>query len=179
MAEKRHEYQVKVTWQGNAGTGTSGYRDYGRDHVISVEGKPDILASADPAFRGDPARWNPEDLFLASLSACHKLWYLHFCAVSGVIVVAYEDHAEGVMEMDADGTGRFTDVLLKPRVTIKRGTFPELALELHRQLCEFSGAVPGGDCRGLAGGWIYPDQCVAEGGRITRSAEIVGYAHLT
>lgn len=131
MGEKRHEYRVTVTWQGNAGTGTSAYRDYGRDHLISAEGKPDILASADPAFRGDPARWNPEDLFLASLSACHKLWYLHFCAVSGVIVTAYEDHAEGVMEMDADGTGRFVDVVLKPQVTIKRGTFPELALELH------------------------------------------------
>lgn len=131
MSEKRHEYQVTVTWQGNAGTGTSGYRDYGRDHLISAGGKPDILGSADPAFRGDPARWNPEDLFLASLSACHKLWYLHFCAVSGVIVIAYEDHAEGVMEMDANGTGRFTDVVLKPVVTIKRGTFPELALDLH------------------------------------------------
>lgn len=131
MGEKRHEYRVTVTWQGNVGTGTSGYRDYGRDHLISAEGKPDLLGSADPAFRGDPKRWNPEDLFLASLSACHKLWYLHFCAVSGVIVTAYEDQAEGVMEMDADGTGRFTDVVLRPTVTIKRGTFPQLALELH------------------------------------------------
>jgi organic hydroperoxide reductase OsmC/OhrA len=131
MTEKRHEYAVTVTWQGNVGTGTSGYRDYGRDHVISVAGKPDILASSDAAFRGDPGRWNPEDLFVASLSACHKLWYLHFCAVSGVIVTAYEDRAEGVMEMDANGTGRFTEVVLRPKVTIKRGTFPELALELH------------------------------------------------
>ena len=111
MGEKRHEYRVTVTWQGNAGTGTSAYRDYGRDHLISAEGKPDILASADPAFRGDPARWNPEDLFLASLSACHKLWYLHFCAVSGVIVTAYEDAAEGVMEMDESGGGRFTEIV--------------------------------------------------------------------
>jgi organic hydroperoxide reductase OsmC/OhrA len=136
MTEKRHEYKVTVTWQGNTGTGTSGYRDYGRDHVISAKGKPDILASSDAAFRGDPARWNPEDLFLASLSACHKLWYLHFCAVSGVIVTHYEDHAEGVMEIDAEGTGRFTDVLLKPRVTIKAGTYPDIAAELHAEAHE-------------------------------------------
>ncbi|EHS51953.1 OsmC family protein [Rhizobium sp. PDO1-076] len=136
MSEKRHEYKVTVTWQGNTGTGTSGYRDYGRDHVISAHGKPDILASSDVAFRGDPARWNPEDLFLASLSACHKLWYLHFCAVSGVIVTHYEDHAEGVMEIDAEGTGRFTDVLLKPRVTIKAGTYPDIAAELHAEAHE-------------------------------------------
>ncbi|UJW76602.1 OsmC family protein [Rhizobium sp. SL42] len=136
MTDKRHEYKVTVTWQGNTGTGTSGYRDYGRDHVISAEGKPDILASSDVAFRGDAARWNPEDLFLASLSACHKLWYLHFCAVSGVIVTHYEDHAEGVMEIDAEGTGRFTDVLLKPRVTIKAGTYPDIAAELHAEAHE-------------------------------------------
>ncbi len=136
MSDKRHEYKVTVTWQGNTGTGTSGYRDYGRDHVISAQGKPDILASSDVAFRGDPTRWNPEDLFLASLSACHKLWYLHFCAVSGVIVTHYEDHAEGVMEIDAEGTGRFTDVLLKPRVTIKAGTYPDIAAELHAEAHE-------------------------------------------
>ncbi|WP_159952925.1 OsmC family protein [Rhizobium sp. 18065] len=136
MSDKRHEYKVTVTWQGNTGTGTSGYRDYGRDHVISVDGKPDILASSDVAFRGDPARWNPEDLFLASLSACHKLWYLHFCAVSGVVVTHYEDHAEGVMEIDVEGTGRFTDVLLKPRVTIKAGTYPDIAAELHAEAHE-------------------------------------------
>lgn len=131
MSDKHHEYSVTVTWTGNHGTGTSAYRAYSRDHVISANGKPDIPGSSDPAFRGDGERWNPEDLFVAALSACHKLWYLHFCAVSGVIVTAYEDHAEGVMEMDADGTGRFVDVVLRPRVTIKRGTFPELALELH------------------------------------------------
>ncbi|CAH0340117.1 OsmC family protein [Rhizobium sp. CECT 9324] len=136
MSDKRHEYKVTVTWQGNTGTGTSGYRDYGRDHVISADGKPDILASSDVAFRGDPGRWNPEDMFLASLSACHKLWYLHFCAVSGVIVTHYEDHAEGVMEIDAEGTGRFTDVLLKPRVTIKAGTYPDIAAELHAEAHE-------------------------------------------
>lgn len=136
MSEKRHDYKVQITWTGNAGTGTSAYRDYGRDHLISAEGRPNILASADPAFRGDPTRWNPEDLFLASVAACHKLWYLHFCAVSGVIVTAYEDNAEGVMEMDASGGGRFTEIVLRPRVTIKRGTFPEVALELHEDAHE-------------------------------------------
>lgn len=131
MSKHRHDYAVKITWQGDRGTGTSGYRAYGRDHTISAAGKPDIAGSADPHFLGDPARWNPEDLLVASVSACHKLWYLHFCAVSGVIVTAYEDAAEGVMEMDETGGGRFTEIVLKPRVTIKRGTFPDVARELH------------------------------------------------
>ncbi|MCL6707501.1 OsmC family protein [Pseudomonas sp. R2.Fl] len=136
MAGQRHEYRVTVTWRGNLGTGTSGYRAYSRDHVVSAEGKPDIPGSSDPAFRGDPARWNPEDLLVASLSACHKLWYLHFCAVSGVVVLEYEDHAEGVMEMDREGSGRFVDVVLRPRVTIRAGTYPDIARDLHHDAHE-------------------------------------------
>ena len=73
MTKGEHHYQVRVEWQGNHGTGTSDYRAYGREHVISAPGKPDIPGSADPAFRGDASRWNPEDLLLASLSSCHKL----------------------------------------------------------------------------------------------------------
>src|SRR3954470_11377049 len=72
-----HTYKVEVEWIGNRGTGTSDYRAYGRDHTINAGAKPIIPGSADPAFRGDAGRWNPEDLVVAALSACHKLWYLH------------------------------------------------------------------------------------------------------
>ncbi|KFD11444.1 OsmC/Ohr family protein [Serratia marcescens subsp. marcescens ATCC 13880] len=96
-----HHYQVAVTWQGNLGAGTEDYRAYGRDHLIGAAGKADIAGSADPAFRGDATRWNPEDLLVASLSACHKLWYLHLCATSGISVLAYQDDAVGVMREDA------------------------------------------------------------------------------
>lgn len=136
MAGHIHSYTVTVTWEGNRGTGTSGYRDYGRDHVISSPGKPDIAASADSAFRGDRNRWNPEDLLVASLSACHKLWYLHYCSVSGVVVTAYEDHAEGSMVMDQSGAGRFTEVVLRPRVTITERSDEGTAVELHEDAHE-------------------------------------------
>lgn len=135
MAGHHHEYRVIVTWTGNRGTGTSGYRDYARDHAISCDGKPDIPGSADPAFRGDAERWNPEDLLLASISACHKLWYLHVCAVNGVVVTAYEDHAAGTMVTDETGAGRFTDVVLRPRVTIAAGD-AERAEQLHEDAHE-------------------------------------------
>jgi len=89
---KTHRYAVVVKWTGNTGTGTSGYRNYERRHEILAEGrKPLIPGSSDPAFRGDPTRWNPEELLVASLSACHKLWYLHLCAAAGIIVLAYID----------------------------------------------------------------------------------------
>lgn len=132
MVEHNHHYTVKVTWTGNRGAGTSGYREYDRDHVISVEGKPDIAGSSDPAFRGDPKRWNPEELLLASISACHKLWYLHFCAVSGVVVSDYVDEPEATMVLKKDGAGNFTEAVLKPVVTLAKGD-PQTAQELHAE----------------------------------------------
>lgn len=131
MAGHTHHYALTVTWSGNRGSGTTGYREYDRDHVISAPGKPDISGSSDPVFRGDEKRWNPEELLLASLSACHKLWYLHYCAVSGVIVMTYEDHAEGTMVMDEQGKGRFTEVVLRPHITITSRSDADTAAELH------------------------------------------------
>ena len=116
MANTReHRYAVLVTWNGYLGTGTSGYRDYSRNYEIGADGKPAIHGSADPAFRGDRARWNPEELLVASLSACHKLWYLHLAAEAGIIVTAYADRAEGVLEVGRDGDGRFKNVVLRAR----------------------------------------------------------------
>lgn len=127
---KSHTYRTTVTWTGNRGTGTSGYRDYGREHEIAAGTKPTIAGSADPAFRGDAARWNPEDMLVASLSACHKLWYLHLCADAGIIVTAYVDEAVGTMVEDAAKGGTFTAVALNPVVTIAKGD-PEKAAALH------------------------------------------------
>jgi organic hydroperoxide reductase OsmC/OhrA len=128
---RRHSYTVTVTWTGNTGTGTSGYRDYARCHEISSAGKSTIPGSSDPAFRGDRTRWNPEELLVASLSACHKLWYLHLCAEAGVVVEHYTDEAAGVMEESEDGGGRFIEVILRPRVKLAPGSDPAKAHSLH------------------------------------------------
>jgi organic hydroperoxide reductase OsmC/OhrA len=133
MADKQHQYAVQVVWTGNSGTGTGSYHGYERAHDISAEGKPTIAASSDPAFRGDSARWNPEELLVASLSACHKLWYLGLCAQAGVVVTAYEDAAEGSMVEEANGAGQFTGVTLRPHVTISVASDEVKAMELHRQ----------------------------------------------
>jgi len=133
MSGRSHRYRVTVTWTGNRGDGTASFRGYGRDHAITAQGKPPIAGSSDPAFRGDPARWNPEELLVASLSACHKLWYLGLCAQAGVVVTAYEDEVEGEMAEEAGGAGQFTAVTLRPRVTIAAGSDAALALALHHK----------------------------------------------
>ncbi len=117
-APRDHAYTVTVTWTGNTGPGTSAYRTYERAHDIAVAGKPTILGSSDPAFRGDPGRYNPEEMLVASLSTCHMLWYLHLCSTEGIAVMAYQDCAEGVMIEDAKGGGRFSEVVLQPEITL-------------------------------------------------------------
>lgn len=113
-------YRARVVWTGDRGSGTSGYRAYGRDHRILIDGKPELAGSADPAFLGEADRHNPEDLLVASLAACHMLWYLHLAADAGIRVTAYEDAAAGTMCVDGDG-GRFEAVTLNPVVTIAQG----------------------------------------------------------
>ncbi|MGH6834705.1 MAG: OsmC family protein [Methylocella sp.] len=125
-----HVYEASIVWTGNRGQGTSAYRNYGRDHVLRVAGKPQLPMSSDPAFLGDPARYNPEELLVAAISSCHMHWYLHLCAEARVVVVAYEDCASGRLIESATGGGHFESVTLRPNVTIEAGE-TEAAQRLH------------------------------------------------
>lgn len=129
---KAHHYQATITWTGNTGAGTRDYRSYGREHTVLLPNKAPILASADPSFRGDPTRANPEELLLSALSGCHMLWYLHLCADQGIVVVAYQDQASGTMVETTQG-GHFTQVTLRPSVTITQQSQLHQALALHAQ----------------------------------------------
>jgi organic hydroperoxide reductase OsmC/OhrA len=140
--KREHLYTVNLVWTGNTGKGTSDYRSYARDHEISAPGKASIHGSADQKFRGDPVRYNPEELLVSALSSCHMLWYLHLCADAGIVVVSYEDRAEGTMEESPDGGGRFVNVTLRPVVRVTGSV--ELAKALHRrahELCYIANSV--------------------------------------
>jgi organic hydroperoxide reductase OsmC/OhrA len=128
---RTHRYDVRLSWTGNRGSGTSGYRSYGRDHLVAADGRPVLEGSSDPVFFGDKTRWNPELELLAALSQCHLLSYLHVCAIAGVVVTSYEDAPTGVMAETRDGGGHFTEVLLRPRVTVASAEMTEAALTLH------------------------------------------------
>ncbi len=140
---RQHTYDTVVTWTGNTGTGTSGYREFERAHEITAEGRAPIEGSSDPAFRGDDTRWNPEQLLVASLSQCHMLWYLHLCADAGVIVTDYVDRASGTMT-ESGSTGHFTEVVLRPHVTVSLPEMIERATRLHHdahQACYVANSV--------------------------------------
>lgn len=126
-----HQYNAGLVWTGNKGLGTANYKAYGREHTIFLEGKPAIQGSSDTHFRGDGSKYNPEDMLVAALMACHLLTYLHVCAVEGVIVVGYTDKASGIMEETANGGGRFTEVTLHPVVLVSDASMVEKANKLH------------------------------------------------
>ena len=133
---KEHNYKLLITWTGNNGTGTSGYRAYERSYTIEADGKDPIHGSADPAFHGDNTKYNPEEFLLSALSTCHMLWYLHLCSDAGIIVTDYKDTATGKMAELPKGGGHFTEVTLSPLVTITDGTRITDANELHKKAGE-------------------------------------------
>ena len=144
MTPREHHYAVDVSWTGNLGPGTVDYRSYGRDTDTRSPGKPPLPGSSDPAFRGDPSRYNPEELLVAALSQCHLLSYLHLCAVEGVVVLSYEDHAAGTMIEEANGGGHFTTVVLRPAVEVRDEGMVPRAQELHAdaaKLCFIANSV--------------------------------------
>jgi organic hydroperoxide reductase OsmC/OhrA len=129
---KTHRYQLTTIWTGNTGSGTTSYTAYSRNYTVECEGKPELLCSSDPVFRGDPQRYNPEELFLAALSGCHMLWYLHLCSDNGIAVVDYRDQAQALLVEGEDGLGKFKSVTLKPVVLIREGSKVEEAIVLHK-----------------------------------------------
>ncbi|MCX6501042.1 MAG: OsmC family protein [Microbacterium sp.] len=128
-----HRYELTTTWTGNRGAGTPGYRDYDRAVTVEIPGKPDLLASADKPFRGDPSRWNPEDMLLAALSECHLLSYLHACVTAGVVVVSYRDTATGLLREDGSGGGAFVEAVLHPQVVVAEAGMVAAAEAAHAQ----------------------------------------------
>ncbi|QEO13408.1 OsmC family peroxiredoxin [Agromyces intestinalis] len=137
MALGEHGFEIALEWTGDRGTGTSGYRAYGRQHVVRAEGKVHELAgSSDRAFHGDRDRWNPEELLLAAVADCHLLSYLHVAANHGVIVRGYTDAPIATLRLDGRGGGSIVEAVLRPRVVVASPEMADLAQELHREASE-------------------------------------------
>lgn len=131
-----HSYTSRICWTGNRGEGTAGYRAYDRTWDIAVPGKAVISCSNDPLLGGDPSKMNPEDLLLSALSACHMLWYLHYAADAGIVVMSYEDQPLGVGEVAKGGAGRFTSAQLRPQIALRRGADLAEAEAIHHRIHE-------------------------------------------
>lgn len=131
---KKHNYEIKIEWTGNEGNGTLNYKSYNRSHKIIAEGKyGGIDGSSEATLMGDKTRYNPEELFLSSISACHMLWYLHLCTVHKIIVTEYLDNPTGIMEENENGSGKFTEINLNPQIKITDLNMVSKANALHKE----------------------------------------------
>ena len=115
-----HRYTAQLTW---AGSTAEGYDHYSRAHDATAAHEaerrpPSLPLSSDPAFGGDPAKLNPEQLLVLAASSCQMLSFLAVAARARIDVVSYADDAEGVMPED-DRPMRITRIVLRPQVTIK------------------------------------------------------------
>jgi len=140
-----HLYTLTVKWTGNIGADTPDYLSYDRSHMISAIGKVDISGSSDPHFLGDGSKYNPEELFLSSLSSCHMLWFLHLCSDRKILIAEYVDNPEGIMVTNQSGAGRFINVTLNPTVTLRDNQTPQYVLEeiqaMAHQQCFIANSV--------------------------------------
>ena len=115
----RHIYRTTLAWSGST---APGYEAYDRAHEVSAPPAEAALAlSGDPAFRGDPARLNPEQLLVAAASSCQLLSFIAIAARSGVDIRSYTDQAEGEMPED-DLPVRITRIVLRPVIVAGPGT---------------------------------------------------------
>ncbi|UPZ16870.1 OsmC family protein [Flavobacterium humidisoli] len=134
----KHTFKAEANWTSKQVASDSSKRFYSKSHQIKIEGKPVLDISAAKAFKGDPSLYNPEDLLLSSLVSCHMMSYLYVCSQNGIEVIEYSDNAEAILEVNPDGSGRFVEARLYPKVKISNPDQINLALELHQkanQLC--------------------------------------------
>jgi len=134
----KHLFKAEAKWTSKQIQEDLTKKFYSKSHKINIEGKPILNVSAAKAFKGDPELYNPEDLLLSSLVSCHMMSYLYVCSQNGIEILEYSDNAEATLEVSPDGSGRFVEVVLNPKVKISNPDKTDLALELHtkaNQLC--------------------------------------------
>jgi len=131
-----HLFKAKLNWTSGSKETISTSRKYSKTHQITIEGKEILKLSAAKAFKGDPNLYNPEDLLLSSVISCHMMSYLYVCSQNGIDVISYQDNAEATLEVSENGSGRFMEVRLYPKVVIQQKEKITEALHLHTKANE-------------------------------------------
>jgi organic hydroperoxide reductase OsmC/OhrA len=132
----KHLFKAKLNWDSISKEATTDSKRYIKTHQIVIDGKEILNVSAAKAFKGDPSLYNPEDLLLSSVVSCHMMSYLYVCTQNGIDVVSYQDNAEGTLEVLENGSGRFIEIRLFPKVIIKQQEKIAEALRLHTKANE-------------------------------------------
>ena len=133
-------YTATVRWDRKSAEGFA-KGQYSRAHEWAFDGGHVMPASASPhvvpAPWSDPGGVDPEEAFVASLSACHMLFFLDFARRGGWVINSYVDEAEGELGKGPDGRMAMTRVTLRPRVEWQdEGPGPTTLADLHHKAHE-------------------------------------------
>jgi organic hydroperoxide reductase OsmC/OhrA len=110
-----HQFPVRLRWEGSTATA-----EYTRNAIAGAPGKHVVQMSAGGGYGGDDTRWNPEDLFGASIATCHMLTFLALAKKVGIDVRGYDEEATVTLDT-VDRVTRVTKVRLAPRIRIAAG----------------------------------------------------------
>jgi len=139
--KRDHVYTLQLNWTGDS---KENHVVNDRVYEIEIEGKPILKGSADTPFFGDGSKYNPEDLLLSSLSACHMMSFFYVCRKQGITITSYKDKPQGFLKVNIDGSGQFEKVILRPEVVIEDNKQRDMAEDLHNQagkLCFIANSV--------------------------------------
>jgi len=133
----QHVFEASVTWPADPAQQRPPEPGFSRNSILACPGHPPVPGSSPPVFGGEAARYNPEELVTMALAQCHMLTYLALAAKRRVAVLAYEDRATGTLGKDpATGRMKLLSALLRPKVTVAKGTDLAQALAMHAKAHE-------------------------------------------
>ena len=126
MSSGPTEYGAEIVWSRNGQDFAS--NRYSRRHVMRFDGGAEVAGSSSPHSvplpMSDASAVDPEEMFVASLSSCHMLWFLSIAAARKFSVDSYVDDASGVMAKNAEGKTVVTVVTLRPSVVFSGDLVP-------------------------------------------------------
>ena len=132
-----HTFEATVRWPADPAQALPPDPAFSRNAVLGSPGHADIPGSSPTVFGGDASRYNPEELVAMGLAHCHMLTYLALAAKRRVAVLAYEDRATVELGKDpALGKMKILSALLRPRVTVAKGTNLDDARAMHAKAHE-------------------------------------------
>jgi organic hydroperoxide reductase OsmC/OhrA len=128
-----HTFETTLVWPADEKQPKPPEAEFSRNNVLQAPGKAPVPGSSPAVFGGDASRYNPEELLMLSLSECHMLTYLAIAAKKRIAVLRYEDRVTGTLGAGPTGKTQMIDVLLRPRVTVVKGTDLAAVSAMHEK----------------------------------------------
>lgn len=116
--EAMHFYSTEVAWTGE------------RHGELRAPVLPTVKVDAPPEFKGHEGVWTPEHLFVGAINSCFMTTFAAIAENSKLDFVDFDSKATGKLEK-LDGHGMMmTEVILRPRLTLRDARDEDRALRI-------------------------------------------------